>query len=78
MRVLVEGGTVTKLKRTFSQSCLELISSGTSSRFPQRIFLTYLLKCDNVLVSYNVNIQWQSGNLANMFEMPVNECPGVC
>ena len=72
------GGTVTILKRTFSQSCLELISSGTSSWFTQQIFLTYLLKCDNVLVSYNVNIQWQSGNLAKMFEMPVNEYPGVC
>ena len=49
-----------KLKLTFSQFHLELISSGTSS---QHVYLKCVLKhvylkCDYVLVSYQVNVKW--------------------
>ena len=47
---------VTKLKRTFSQSRLELILAALVADYLNKYFKHVNLKCGSVLVSYNVNI----------------------
>ena len=60
---------VIKLKWTFPQP------SALAAEYLNNYFKHVYLKCDNVPISYKVNIQWQLGNSTNMFKMTVNGGP---
>ena len=60
---------VMKLKWTFSQP------SALAAEYLNNYFKHVYLKCDNVPISYKVNIQWQLGNSTSMLKMSVNGRP---